>query len=246
MCRTSSLHGWVSRLAGMVIVTAMILPSSLAAQGVPPGKEQAKSPSPKSAAHHPTRTKGPGEPIRLAVLTVAVNTPVFVQAYDRFRSLHGSDKLVLDLWVEQEWAESPRPLELERYDMILALRCSIPGLEKAVATAAAKGGMGRQRLPAASTAIAPNRSTPCRISLPTTANAACRTWSDCWKRFARPFECRASRPERSRSCPPRESTIQTLTAYSPTGQVIGNGMPRVPAISPRRRKSAFSSTTRCT
>lgn len=85
------------------------------------------------------RTKKPGEPVRLAVLTVAVHTSVFSQAFDRFRSQYGADKLALDLWVEQEWAESPRPLDLDRYDMILALRCSIPGLDKAVPAAAAKG-----------------------------------------------------------------------------------------------------------
>lgn len=99
----------------------------------------AKVASAKSAARRPTRLKAPGQPIKLAVLTVAVHTPIFIRAYDQFRSRYGPEKLEMDLWVEQDWAASPRPLDLDHYDMILALRCSIPDLEKAVSAAAAKG-----------------------------------------------------------------------------------------------------------
>lgn len=78
-------------------------------------------------------------PVRLAIATVAVHTPVFVQAYDRFLTQHGADKLQLELIVEQEWAENPSPLDFQSFDCVLALRCSIPGLEAALAKAAEQG-----------------------------------------------------------------------------------------------------------
>jgi len=87
----------------------------------------------------PARKKAAGEPVRLAVAMTSVHTPIFVRAYDRFRAQHGTDKLVLDLWVDQEWLESPRPLEFGSYDMLLVLRCSIPGLDQAVEAAVAQG-----------------------------------------------------------------------------------------------------------
>ncbi|NOX56196.1 MAG: cobaltochelatase subunit CobN [Planctomycetes bacterium] len=87
----------------------------------------------------PERKIRPGQPVRLAVLTVAVHTPIFVRAYELFQREYGEGKLVLDLWIEQDWMASPRPLRFEDYDMILALRCSIPGLEQAVAAAARRG-----------------------------------------------------------------------------------------------------------
>ncbi len=138
-------------MVGLMLAAGTIFSPSATAQDAPRRKhgtekstasasrQPGKKPDAKAAPRRPTRKKRPGEPVRLAVFTVAVHTPIFSQAYDRFRAQYGSDKLTLDLWVEQEWAESPRPLDLDRYDMILALRCSIPGLDKAVAAAAAKG-----------------------------------------------------------------------------------------------------------
>ncbi len=137
-----------------VIAATVLQPSGTVAQrpGTPEGATKkpaavgagkpeglANKPSAAAGPLQPARKKKPGEPVRLAVVTVAVNTSVFVQAYDRFRKLHGPDKLVLDLWVEQDWVESPKPLEFAPYDMVLGLRCSIPGLDEALAAAAAKG-----------------------------------------------------------------------------------------------------------
>ena len=130
MCRTSRrqrLFSWSIRL---ISFAALLMPHV--------GRSQELA-EPFAAAKSPTRTKAPGEPVRLAMLTVAVHTPVLVRAYDQFRQRHGEGKLELDLWIEQEWAESPRPLDFGSYDMVLALRCSIPGLDKALADAAAGG-----------------------------------------------------------------------------------------------------------
>ena len=139
MCRTSGWCAWAAEVVGLLLAAAITFCSPAAAQDAAAAKTPPE-PAPSTLdPHQPSRQKAPGEPVRLAVLTVAVHTPVFIQAYDRFRAEHGEGKLVLDLWVEQEWAESPRPLDFDRYDMILALRCSIPGLETAVPAAAAKG-----------------------------------------------------------------------------------------------------------
>lgn len=100
------------------------------------GQEPDASAEPPKA---PPRQMQPGEAIRLAVTLPAVNTPIFVRAYDRFREKYGPDVLKLDLWVEQEWADDPRPLAFGDYGMVLALRCNIPGLEEALAEAAAGG-----------------------------------------------------------------------------------------------------------
>ena len=95
--------------------------------------------STKTPLAHPTVRKNAQGPVRIAVATVAVQTSVFVQAYDRFLTQYGKDKLQLDLLVEQEWAESPRVLDFQQYDVVLALRCSIPGLETALAESAKSG-----------------------------------------------------------------------------------------------------------
>ncbi|NLX99101.1 MAG: cobaltochelatase subunit CobN [Rhodopirellula sp.] len=116
----SEIRPAIRLLTAALLIAAIIVPSLAVSQ-------------------QPTRKIASGQPVKMAVLAEAVHTPVFVRAYDRFRKQHGTDKLVLDLWIEQEWAESPRALEFDKYDMILALRCSIPGLEKAVAAAADKG-----------------------------------------------------------------------------------------------------------
>ncbi len=140
MCRTSGSYRCVGTVARMIAAAALMLPSMGMSQEVTTsGEKGSETVLSASGPRRPTRKKAPGEPVKLAVLTVAVHTPIFVHAYDRFCKLHGSEKLVLDLWVEQEWAGSPRPLEFERYDMILALRCSIPKLDEAVAAAADKG-----------------------------------------------------------------------------------------------------------
>jgi len=121
----------------MLPIVALLMPQLGRSQDPPvPAAEPVKPPA---SAEGPTRSKASGGPVRLAVLTVAVHTPILVRAYDRFRQQYGTDRLEVDLWVEQDWAESPRPLELGHYDMILALRCSIPGLEEAVSAAAKQG-----------------------------------------------------------------------------------------------------------
>jgi cobaltochelatase CobN len=87
----------------------------------------------------PAKRKDANGPVRMAILTVRTNTSTYVEAYARFCEQYGKDKLALDLWVQEDWLEAPRPLELVPYDLILALRCSIPGLDEAVAKAAASG-----------------------------------------------------------------------------------------------------------
>ncbi len=136
----------MSRIERAWLCVAAVLLAPLA------GSSQDAAPSPKksreavsadapgpSGVRGSVRTKAAGEPVRLAVAMTSVHTPILVRAYDRFRALHGTDKLVLDLWVEQEWLESPRPLDFTGCDMILVLRCSIPGLDKAVAAAVKQG-----------------------------------------------------------------------------------------------------------
>lgn len=114
--------------------------SALAAIVAPaPAQDRPAEAPAASAPKKPGPLKAAGGPLRLALLTVRTNTPIAVEAYARFCEAHGKDKLALDLWVQEDWAEDPRPLDFQPYDMILALRCSIPGHEKAVADAA-KGG----------------------------------------------------------------------------------------------------------
>ncbi|MDD4270190.1 MAG: cobaltochelatase subunit CobN [Pirellulaceae bacterium] len=137
MCRIR--HGgerfaWLARLLPIAV---LLMPHPGWSQDSAAPAETPPEASPRAGG--PKRRRSPGKPVRLAVLTVAVHTPILVRAYDRFREQHGDGKLEVDLWVEQQWAESPRPLEFGQYDMILALRCSIPGLAAAVSAAAEQG-----------------------------------------------------------------------------------------------------------
>ena len=102
-------------------------------------ERRSKAATDSPVPRRPKRVKAAGEPLRLAVLTVRSHTPILTHAYARFRQAHGRDKLSLEIWSQEDWAESPRPLEMASYDMILALRCSIPNLEEAVSAAAAGG-----------------------------------------------------------------------------------------------------------
>ena len=124
------------KLAALLLCSLPVTPQVSAQENTASGKTTAPAIKPQPLQRKP---KHPGQPLRMAVTTVAVHTPVFVQAYDRFIQQYGSDKLQLDLWVEQEWAENPRPLKFEDYDLVLALRCTIPDLEQALAKAAQQG-----------------------------------------------------------------------------------------------------------
>ncbi len=138
MYRTDRPRNLLRTLVRLLAATVLLLPATGLAEHASLQAERTAA-SPVPPPRRPNRKKAAGEPVRLAVLTVAVHTPIFVQAYERFCKLHGKEKLIVDLWIEQQWAESPRPLKFEDYDMIFALRCSIPGLEKAVAEAAHEG-----------------------------------------------------------------------------------------------------------
>lgn len=131
----------LGKLAVMLLGSLLITPSLSAQEKSDAKKSAAQKTVPSASKPAPLQRKPrhPGKPLRMAVTTVAVHTPIFVQAYDRFIQQYGSDKLELDLWVEQEWAENPRPLKFDDYDLVLALRCSIPDLEQALATAAQAG-----------------------------------------------------------------------------------------------------------
>ncbi|MGA7501602.1 MAG: cobaltochelatase subunit CobN [Isosphaeraceae bacterium] len=135
---TRSFFGRYLSVLGLI---AMLLAAAADAQEPP--KKRAARPEPEEAAGSvrlkPSERKSRDAPVRLAVLTVRTNTPVIVEAYARFCEAHGKDKLAIDLWVQEDWAEQPRPLDFTTYDMIFALRCSIPGHEKAVAEAEKKG-----------------------------------------------------------------------------------------------------------
>jgi cobaltochelatase CobN len=137
MSRISGSQSLTAVAIGLLAIVILTAPHAMA------DSVRQKTPSPQAEAASgprlPPRKKALGEPIRLAVLTTAVHTPILVRAYDQFRAQHGTERLTLDLWVEQEWTDAPRPLDFKSYDMVLALRCSIPGLEKALATAAAEG-----------------------------------------------------------------------------------------------------------
>ena len=245
MCRTSGWCAWAAEVVGLILAAAITFCSPAAAQDAAAAK---KPPEPAPSTldpHQPSRQKAPGEPVRLAVLTVAVHTPVFIQAYDRFRAEHGEGKLVLDLWVEQEWAESPRPLDFDRYDMILALRCSIPGLETAVPAAAAKG--------AWIVSDSDRKYRDCAVSLDELPDLApyyrqrgvtnmVGFLEKVCERFQVPGVTRAT----PLSFPPKGSTIPTPTVCFPTRQATGHGTRPARASRPTRRRLASSSTTPCT
>ncbi len=143
MCLTENALRRSLSIRRLLVLGVTLALLGAAAEAQEPGKQRAARPDPK-AAGAPVRLKSSQRktrdgPVRLAVLTVRTNTPIIVEAYARFCEAHGKDKLVLDLWVQEDWAEQPSPLNFTPYDMIFALRCSIPGHEKAVAEAEAKG-----------------------------------------------------------------------------------------------------------
>ncbi|MEN6493273.1 MAG: cobaltochelatase subunit CobN, partial [Thermoguttaceae bacterium] len=139
MSRTEGPQGFAAVVMGLVAVAILVFPDTMAHADSARKKAPSRKVESSQGLRLPTRKKATGEPVRLAVLTTAVHTPILVRAYDQFRAQHGANKLTMDLWVEQEWTDAPRPLEFQGYDMVLALRCSIPGLEKALAAAAAEG-----------------------------------------------------------------------------------------------------------
>ena len=111
----------------------------LAVMGGLDAQPAAKADVEAAPATKPAIRRNDGNPVKLAILTVRTNTPVLVQAYVEFRKKHKDDTLVLDLWIQEDWIENPRPLDLSAYDMVFALRCQLPKLDEAIAAAAKRG-----------------------------------------------------------------------------------------------------------